>query len=139
MPHRTAPVSSPASRTPLLIGGGILLVVALAAIVAIALSGTSPGGLAEPARSTIGITGDPLPAFTDPAADPAVGQSLPTLTGTDLDGEPITIAPSDGPMAVVVLAHWCEHCQAEVPVLVDYLASTGMPDGVRLVGLSTSI
>lgn len=139
MPHRTAPVSPPASRTPLLIGGGILLVVALAAIVAIALSGTAPDGLAEPARSTIGINGDPLPAFTDPAADPAVGQSLPTLTGTDLDGEPITIAPSDGPMAVVVLAHWCEHCQAEVPVLVDYLASTGMPDGVRLVGLSTSI
>ena len=139
MPHRAAPVPPPASRTPLLIGGGILLVVALAAIVAIALSGTAPGGLAEPASSTIGINGDPLPDFTDPAADPAVGQSLPTLTGTDLDGEPITIAPSDGPMAVVVLAHWCEHCQAEVPVLVDYLASTGMPDGVRLVGLSTSI
>ena len=87
MPHRTAPVSPPASRTPLLIGGGILMVVALAAIVAIALSGTAPGGLAEPARSTIGITGDPLPAFTDPAADPAVGQPLPTLTGTDLGGD----------------------------------------------------
>jgi hypothetical protein len=139
MPQRTAPTSPPASRTPLLIGGGILLVVVLAAIVAIALSGTSPGGLAEPARSTIGVSGDPLPAFTDPATDPAVGQPMPTLTGTDLDGEPITIDPSDGPMAVVVLAHWCDHCQAEVPVLVDYLASTGMPDGVRLVGLSTSI
>ena len=139
MPHRTAPLSPPASRTPLLFGGGVLLVVAMAGILAIALSGTSTGGLAEPARSIIGISGDALPAFADPAADPAVGQTVPELTGTDLDGEPITIGPADGPMAVVVLAHWCEHCQAEVPVLVDYLASTGMPDGVRLVGLSTSI
>ena len=139
MPHRSAAASPSTSRTPLLIGGGILLVLALAAIVAIALSGTSTGGLAEPARSSIGISGDPLPEFTDPAADAAVGQAVPTLTGTNLDGEPISIGPGDGPMAVVVLAHWCEHCQAEVPVLVDYLASTGMPEGVRLVGLSTSI
>jgi cytochrome c biogenesis protein CcmG/thiol:disulfide interchange protein DsbE len=40
---------------------------------------------------------------------------------------------------VVALAHWCSVCQAEVPVLVDYLESTGMPDGVRLVALSTGI
>jgi hypothetical protein len=42
-------------------------------------------------------------------------------------------------MAIVILAHWCPHCQAEVPLLVDYLESSGMPDGVRLVAISTSI
>jgi len=139
MPRRTAPVPSGRSRTPLLIGIGVLGLVIVAAIVAIALGGNTSGGLAEPARAGVGVSGTALPALTDPAADAAVGQTIPTLSGTDLSGEPISIAPGDGPVAIVLLAHWCSHCQAEVPVLVDYLASTGMPDGVRLVALSTSI
>jgi cytochrome c biogenesis protein CcmG, thiol:disulfide interchange protein DsbE len=85
------------------------------------------------------VTGASLPAFTDPASDPAIGQVIPSLSGVDLAGEPMAIAPDDGPMAIVLLAHWCSHCQAEVPVLVDHLASTGMPEGVELVALSTSI
>jgi hypothetical protein len=136
--RRTAPVASP-SRLPLLLGGGLIALITVAAVVAVALSGTARSGLVEPARAATGVTGDALPTFTDPASDPAVGRPIPTLTGTDLAGGAITIGPDDGPMAVIILAHWCSVCQAEVPVLVDYLASTGMPDGVRLVALSTSI
>ena len=139
MPRRTAPVPAGRSRMPLLIGIGVLGLVVVAAIVALLLGGTTSGGLAEPARAAVGVSGTTLPALTDPASDAAAGQALPTLTGTDLSGAPISIAPGDGPMAIVLLAHWCSHCQVEVPVLVDYLASTGMPDGVRLVALSTSI
>jgi thiol-disulfide isomerase/thioredoxin len=138
MPRRTAPVAAP-SRMPLVLGGGVLVLVVLAALVAFALSGTASNGLAEPARAATGVSGTALPAFSDPASDPAVGQPIPTLTGTDLAGEAISIGPGDGPMVVVALAHWCSVCQAEVPVLVDYLESTGMPDGVRLVALSTGI
>lgn len=138
MPRRSAPVAAP-TRLPLVVAGGIVTLIVIAALVAVALSGTASTGLAEPARSQTGVTGTALPTFTDPASDPAVGQQIPTLTGTDLSGAAISIGPDDGPMAVVVLAHWCSHCRAEVPVLVDYLASTGMPDGIRLVALSTSI
>lgn len=138
MPRRSAPVAAP-SRLPLLLGGGVLVLVVLAALVAFALSGTASNGLAEPARAATGVSGSALPAFSDPAADPAIGQPIPTLTGRDLAGEAISIGPGDGPMVVVALAHWCSVCQAEVPVLVDYLESTGMPDGVRLVALSTGI
>lgn len=138
MPRRSAPVAAP-SRMPLLLGGGLLVLVVLAALVAFALSGTASSGLAEPARAATGVSGTALPAFSDPASDRPVGQPIPTLTGTDLAGEAISIGPGDGPMVVVALAHWCSVCQAEVPVLVDYLESTGMPDGVRLVALSTGI
>ena len=138
MPRRTAPVAAP-SRMPLLLGGGVLALVIVAALVAFALSGTASNGLAEPARAATGVSGTALPSFTDPASDPAIGQPIPTLTGTDLAGDAISIGPGDGPMVVVALAHWCSVCQAEVPVLVDYLTSTGMPDGVRLVALSTGI
>lgn len=140
MPRRSTTVEPRASRTPLLVGGAVIGFVIIAVVIAMALSGTGTGGLSEPAGETTGITGDPLAAFpTDGGADPAAGQEIPTITGTDLEGEPMTIEPGDGPMAIVLLAHWCAHCQAEVPVLVDYLAETGMPDGVDLVAISTSI
>jgi thiol-disulfide isomerase/thioredoxin len=138
MPRRTATVETRSSRTPLLAGAAVIGFILLAGIVAIALSGTG-GGLSEPAGNATGISGDPLPALGTDGSDAAVGQTIPTITGTDLDGEAMTIEPGDGPMAIVLLAHWCNHCQAEVPVLVDYLESTGMPDGVELVAISTSI
>lgn len=140
MPRRSEPIAAPRSRTPLLIGAAIVAFIAVAAIVAIALSGTTgTGGFSEPARVATAVTGEALPTLADPASDAAIGQPIPSLTGIDLSGEPISIGPSDGPMAIVLLAHWCGFCQAEVPTLVDYLASTGMPEGVELVTISTSI
>jgi thiol-disulfide isomerase/thioredoxin len=136
--HRSAPVAPP-SRAPMLLAGGVVTLVAVAALVAVLLSSTASSTLAEPARAATGVNGAALPAFTDPTTDAAIGQSMPALTGTDLAGEAISIGPGDGPMVVVAVAHWCPSCQAEVPRLVDYLASTGMPGGVRMVALSTSI
>lgn len=140
MPRRSTPASSGSSRTPLFIGAAVIAVVLVAAVVAIALNASGGGGdLAEPATTPIGVAGTPLPALTDPTNDPAVGRPIPTLTGTDLSGAPITIGPEGGAQAIVIVAHWCPHCQAELPLLVDYLESTGMPDGVELVAVSTSI
>jgi cytochrome c biogenesis protein CcmG, thiol:disulfide interchange protein DsbE len=139
MPRRTTTVETRPSRSPLIIAAVVVGIVLVAAIVALALAGGGSGGLAEPAQEAVGITGEPLAAFTDAASDPALGQTIPTITGTDLTTEPMIIAPGDGPMAIVLLAHWCAHCQAEVPVLVEYLATTGMPEGVGLVAISTSI
>jgi thiol-disulfide isomerase/thioredoxin len=140
MPRRSEPVAAPRSRTPLFIGVAVVAFVAVAAIIAIALSGTTgTGGFSEPARVATAVSGEALPALTDSGADAAVGRAIPGLTGIDLSGEPISIGPSDGPMAIVLLAHWCGFCQAEVPILIDYLASTGMPEGVELVTISTSI
>ncbi|HEX2047960.1 MAG TPA: TlpA disulfide reductase family protein [Acidimicrobiales bacterium] len=48
------------------------------------------------------------------------------------------IARDGKPKLVMFLAHWCPHCQAEVPVLVDW-ASAGQPQGVDLVAVSTAV
>ncbi|HEX7066860.1 MAG TPA: TlpA disulfide reductase family protein [Candidatus Limnocylindria bacterium] len=139
MPRRTN-VETRSSRTPLLIGLAIVGVVVLLAILAVALGGLGGGGLSEPATTPVRVSGDTLPALdANAATDAAVGQPIPTITGTDLDGEPMTIAPGGGPMAIVIVAHWCPHCQAEIPRLVQDIAANGVPEGVTVVGLSTSI
>ena len=118
---------------------GLAAVLVVAAIAAVVIAGAGSSGSTEPASQPIAVSGQQLPALTDPAADPAVGQPIPELTGVGLDGRPLTIGPGDGPMAIVVLAHWCPHCQAELPVLVDYIAQGSAPAGVSIVGLSTAI
>jgi thiol-disulfide isomerase/thioredoxin len=81
--------------------------------------------------------GDALPRFEgDP--DGAAGMPIPEVSGETLDGEAITIGP-DGPARVIVfLAHWCPHCQAEVPRIVEHLAENPLPDDVELLGVATS-
>ena len=75
-----------------------------------------------------------------PAADPGLGQPAPTLTGQSLfDGTPMTITPGGGQAQLVVfVAHWCPHCQREVPVLVKWMASGQMPADLKVVAVSTA-
>lgn len=76
--------------------------------------------------------------FTDPESDPARGAQVPTLTGETFAGEPVTI-PSGRPAVVLFLAHWCSHCQAEVPRVAAWLAANGPPEEVDLFAVSTSV
>jgi thiol-disulfide isomerase/thioredoxin len=82
------------------------------------------------------VEGDNLPFFDSSAADPAVGLTAPTVSGEDLDGNDITIGSSDSAKVIVMLAHWCPHCQAEVPVIQNWVDSGGLPDGVELYGVT---
>lgn len=94
----------------------------------------------EPAITEASVAGEALPQFANESPDPAVGQPAPELTGQTLDGEPITIDPDDGtPKAIVFLAHWCPHCQREVPVVQDWLEENGAPEGVELYAVATDI
>lgn len=139
MPRRTR-VETRSSRAPLLIGGAVVGLVVLLALLAVALTGMGGSALTEPATTAVRVTGNALPAFdATSGVDPAVGQPIPTIIGTDLDGQPMTIAAGDGPMAIVIVAHWCAHCQAEIPRLVADIAANGLPDGVRVATISTSI
>ena len=97
------------------------------------------GGPQEPADEPVIVTGEPLPELPAQGPDPAVGMTVPTLAGSDLDGQPMEIGPAGGAQMIVVLAHWCPHCQAELPMLVDMIDAGEIPEGVSVVGLSTGI
>jgi cytochrome c biogenesis protein CcmG/thiol:disulfide interchange protein DsbE len=137
MPRRSVPIA--ANRSPtLVVIGAIAAVMLLAAAVAL-LASNAPSTTAEPAAHDLAVSGAALAPMPDAGDDPAIGQRLPTIRGQDLAGSPLEIGPDGGAQAIVVLAHWCPHCQAEVPVLTDWLANNALPDGIHVVALSTAI
>jgi cytochrome c biogenesis protein CcmG, thiol:disulfide interchange protein DsbE len=134
------------SRTPYFVIGGIAAAVLIALVVALAAGGggddnaTSGGGNADPATTgTVAVSGNPLPQFTDTSDDPAVGMTLPTLEGNDQSGAPMTIGADGRPTMIMFVAHWCPHCQREVPVVQQWVDDGRLPDGVDLVSVSTAI
>ncbi len=85
------------------------------------------------------VTGDPLPEFGSPADDPAVGMASPVIEGQSFDGTSRTIGePTANPTMVVFLAHWCPHCNEEVPVLVGLADDGSIPEGLDVLGVSTA-
>jgi thiol-disulfide isomerase/thioredoxin len=130
-----------------LVGGGVLIV---AAIVAIALSsGQDTGGSSarpsgSPASSVAAgagpvVTGAALPVFAAPDGDPAIGQAIPTVKGASFSGAPVAIEADGRPKVLLFLAHWCSHCQAEVPVVQAWIDGGGAPTDVDLISVVTAI
>ncbi len=141
-------------RVPVFVlAAGALVVVLVVAVAVVALTRgdddveVSAGGDGAAAAAVAGdvafgpvtVEGEALAPYSGTGEDPAVGQPAPTLTGIDPSGDPVTVDPgADGPMVVSFLAHWCPHCQAEVPRLVDLADAAGEVDGVRLAAVTTS-
>lgn len=80
------------------------------------------------------VEGDNLPFLQSGSADPAVGVTVPTVTGETLEGEQLTIGPGENAKIIVMLAHWCPHCQREVPIIQNWVDSGGLPEGVDIYG-----
>jgi thiol-disulfide isomerase/thioredoxin len=131
------------NRTPLFVALGVaaVIVVAVVAGVVASNSGDDEGAGGGSATSEFAeIIGDPLPEPPrDGGPDPAVGTPAPDLVASTFDGEQVTVAGDSGPKMIAFLAHWCPHCQRELPVVVDWLADGGLPDGVELVAVSTAV
>lgn len=112
-------------------------VVGLALIVFLAISIANEEELDDSiAFGEVSIEGEPLPVLQDPINDPAVGMTAATISGGDWNGNQYSIGPDGTPKIVVFLAHWCPHCQAEVPVINQWLASGGLPDGVEIYSVT---
>jgi thiol-disulfide isomerase/thioredoxin len=136
-------------RSTWLVWGGLLAVVIIAVLAATAFGGSdsssSKAGSSSSGRGSTGgheqapvqVDGKVLPTFVDSTGDPAVGQTIPTVTGVSVfDGSPVALEPTGKPQAFVFLAHWCPHCQDEVPRLVA-LAKAGKLAGVDVIGIAT--
>ena len=91
---------------------------------------------------TIGDALVAMPAgvsVTDLTNDPAAGTVAPTLIATDFEGNEVTIEADGQAKAIYFLAHWCSHCQAEVPVVQQLIDDGQVPEGLDLYAVSTAV
>jgi thiol-disulfide isomerase/thioredoxin len=109
-------------------------VVALIIVAAVVFSGTPGQEFGD-----VEIDGAPLAPFNAQAQDIAVGSVAPEITGIDFEGNEVTIRHDGTPKAVVFLAHWCSHCQDEVPSVQSWLNATGGVEGIEIVSVASSM
>ncbi len=105
------------------------------------LAGGDDGGSDGGTLATAGVTvrGDALAPYAE-GADPGAGTPAPTLEGVSPAGTPVDVEYGE-PTLLAFLAHWCPHCQAELPRLVTMLdngALDGLDPVVVLTGTDSS-
>lgn len=72
------------------------------------------------------------------APDPALGETVPTLSGSSFDGSPVSFEPGV-PRVYGFFAHWCPHCQSELPKLTEWLNDGIAAEGVEVAAISTAV
>lgn len=87
----------------------------------------------------VDVIGEALPGLPEEGDDPAIGLTAPVLVGVDSLGGTVEVAPATaGDTMVVFVAHWCPHCNAEVPKLVEMGAEGRFPADLDIVAVSTA-
>ena len=121
-----------------LIAAGVLLVIGFAVAVGVTLS-TEPLTAGLPEGETT-ITGDLLPTYAGENDDNvAIGLSAPTFSGPNENSEIIALEKNGNAKAILFLAHWCNYCQAEVPSVQEWIDTIGVPEGIDIIAVATSI
>jgi thiol-disulfide isomerase/thioredoxin len=126
----------------------VLAAIAIAVLAVVAIVFTKSGGDDDDAASTTATTalsaghvevdGTALAPFDGEApSDPSVGAAAPVLTGQAFDGSALTVGDK-APAVIVFVAHWCPHCQREVPFLVRYFGDNGVPKGLNVYAVATA-
>ncbi|MDX1469365.1 MAG: TlpA disulfide reductase family protein [Acidimicrobiia bacterium] len=83
------------------------------------------------------VEGEFLPPLPESGQDPAVGTAAATISGSDWNGNSYSIAPDGRPKVVMFLAHWCPHCQAEVPELQAWVDAGLAPTDVDIYSITS--
>jgi len=81
------------------------------------------------------ILGEPIPANAE------IGAAAPAFKAQPNNSEePIMVDPADGTVRLIgFFAHWCPHCQREVPRVAQWLAENGVPEEIEIIAISTAV
>ena len=121
-----------------IIAGAVVLVLGLAIAIGVTLSSEPvAAGLPE---GEISVVGDSLPQYAGENDDNvALGLAAPTFSAPDQNSEIFQLEKNGNSKALLFLAHWCGYCQQEVPVVQRFIASNGVPPGIDVIAVATSI
>ena len=135
-------VNSTGSNKTVWLIGGVVAAVAIAAVIAIASTSSKQDSGQDVAQGidefhSVEVTGEALPEYPADATDTSVGMTAPVLIGQGFTGNKITTT-AGAPTLLVFLAHWCPHCQYEVPLLVKWERDGLVPAGLDVLAVTTS-
>jgi thiol-disulfide isomerase/thioredoxin len=121
-----------------IIAGSVILVVGLAVAIGVSLVDEPLDGNL-PEGETV-IEGDFLPEFAGENDDNiARGLQAPIFSGPNENSEIVSLEKNGNAKVLLFLAHWCGYCQKEVPAVQEYIDLIGIPDGVEIIAVATSI
>jgi thiol-disulfide isomerase/thioredoxin len=138
------------NRTLIVVISAVVVgIVGLAALLAVLLTGDSKSDADQSSSSAplevdleatrpVTVDGASLPPVAE-QADPAAGAAAPILNGSDFAGTPVTVAADGRPTLLVFMAHWCPHCNREVPRLVSWQESGRVPEELQVMAISTGV
>ncbi|MEO6653948.1 MAG: redoxin domain-containing protein, partial [Ilumatobacteraceae bacterium] len=93
-----------------------------------------------PGVGPVAVIGESLPVLPDGDDDPAIGMSAPVLVAENFDGGQVRVDPAaDGRTWLIFLAHWCPHCNDEIPVINTLRDEGRIPEGIDVIGVSTAV
>jgi thiol-disulfide isomerase/thioredoxin len=121
-----------------IIAGVVVLVLGLAIAIGVTLSSEPvTAGLPE---GEITVSGEPLPEFAgENDLNIVAGLPAPTFSAPNENSEIVTVEKNGNAKALLFLAHWCGYCQKEVPIVQNLIDTVGVPDGVEVIAIATSI
>ncbi|MEZ5256904.1 MAG: TlpA disulfide reductase family protein [Ilumatobacteraceae bacterium] len=132
------------SKGPWMLVGGLVAVIAVVLVVALVVSGgdddtsVSTGGASGLLQQRpITVEGEALAPEPDSGVDAAIGATVPTVNGQTFNGVNVSVPVKGTPTLIVVMAHWCPHCQKEIPMMAEWEKAGNFPDGIEVVGVST--
>ena len=119
----------------------IAAVIVGALVIAVASNrGGSDKAAVATQTAAVTITGESLATYPGQgSADPSVGATIPDLRGTSLDGNAVTVKDDGKAKVLLFAAHWCPHCQKEIPLLAPNLRENPLPANVEMYTVSTSV
>jgi thiol-disulfide isomerase/thioredoxin len=141
------------SNNSKLIIGGVIVAIVIAFVIAIVAGGSNDSGSSDTTKvpnsdgsvsvgenQPVEVVGDVLEALPESGDDSTIGLTAPTLNGYTFDGSTLSVIPGDGkPYMVVFLAHWCPHCNDEVPRLIEWKESGAVPADLQVIAVSTAV
>jgi thiol-disulfide isomerase/thioredoxin len=141
------------SNNSKLIIGGVIVAIVIAFVIAIVAGGSndsdssnttkvpnSDGSVSVGENQPVEVIGDVLEALPESGDDLTIGLTAPALNGYTFDGSTLSVIPGDGkPYMVVFLAHWCPHCNDEVPRLIEWKESGAVPADLQVIAVSTAV
>ena len=121
-----------------IIAGAVILVLGLAIAIGVTLS-SEPVAAGLPEGETT-VTGDLLPEFAgENDENVAAGLAAPIFSAPNENSEIVSLEKNGNAKALLFLAHWCGYCQKEVPVVQEFIDSAGVPPGIDVIAIATSI